>query len=263
MSIVYAGEQPRSALLESSVSDDEGDGSDDELGGDDDDVEALMAPLPTSNVVPTLRPGIVHRIDKGTTGLMVVAKDEKSHRHLCDQFKARTVSRSYWSLTLGQPSTSSGRVETNIDRDVGDRKRMAAYAYGSHRGRTAASKYRQLESLANGRAALVEWRLETGRTHQIRVHAKHLGIPLFGDDTYGGGSSRAVNAIAHNKPSQQAAARQMLGRLNRPALHALTIAFEHPVTGKRLTFDSALPEDFAAVLNDLRQLGSPDDAVES
>lgn len=164
------------------------------------------------------------------------------------------MDRTYWAIALGRPPAPSGRVETNIDRDIGDRKRMAAYAYGSARGRTAASNYKMLEPLAGGRASLLEWKLDTGRTHQIRVHARHLGIPLLGDDTYGGGVMASAGAITRGKPSAVEGVKKLVTDLGRPALHALTLGFEHPVSGKRLMFDSPLAEDFASVLAALRHL---------
>jgi 23S rRNA-/tRNA-specific pseudouridylate synthase len=122
-------------------------------------------PAPPPGVV---RPGIVHRLDRGTSGLMVVAKSDAAHAGLCAQFKARSVSRIYTAITTGAPSPGDGRVATNIARDPAHRLRMAAAPFGSGRGRRAASNYTTLGLLAGGGAALVEWRLETGRTHQIR-----------------------------------------------------------------------------------------------
>ncbi|KAG2423929.1 hypothetical protein HYH02_015268 [Chlamydomonas schloesseri] len=198
-----------------------------------------------------LRPGIVHRIDKGTSGLLVVAKTETALTRLQAQFKARSVDRLYLSLTVGCPSARSGRVETNISRDPGDRKRMAAAPYGGTRGRTAASSYSVLEPLAGGGSALVQWKLDTGRTHQIRVHAKHIGHPLLGDETYGGGGPAATSAVARaGWPAEQVKA--SLDALGRPALHALTLGFSHPVTGQRLSFEQPPPEDFVHALEQLR-----------
>ncbi|PNW86249.1 hypothetical protein CHLRE_02g078750v5 [Chlamydomonas reinhardtii] len=199
-----------------------------------------------------LRPGIVHRIDKGTSGLIVVAKTETALTRLQAQFKARTVDRLYLSMTVGCPSSRSGRVETNISRDPGDRKRMAAAPYGGTRGRTAASSYQVLEPLAGGGCALVQWKLDTGRTHQIRVHAKHMGHPLLADDTYGGGGPAALSAVAKGGARSVEEVKACLERLGRPALHALTLGFSHPVSGKRLSFEQPPPEDFASALEQLR-----------
>eukprot|EP00798_Chlamydomonas_sp_ICE-L_P014680 gene14680-20717_t len=194
-------------------------------------------------VTGVLRPGIVHRLDKGTTGLMVVAKQEVAHRGLCEQFKSRTVERTYWSIAMGVPKETEGRVEANIGRDPAERKRQSASPYGGTRGRLAASSYRILEELAAGSAALVEWKLDTGRTHQIRVHAKYMGHPLLGDDTYGGSTAAAASIIGRGKALRQVTIKALVNELGRPALHAKTLGFTHPVTGERLRFDSEPPAD--------------------
>lgn len=201
-----------------------------------------------------VRPGIVHRLDRGTTGLLVVAKTDGAHASLAAQFKARTVGRAYLSITLGTPTPPAGRVAANVGRDLRDRKRMAAFAYDCAQGRTAASNYRTLELLAGGRAALVEWRLETGRTHQIRVHARHLGHPLFGDDAYGGGPPAAAAALGDSglRRAAAAAAQAAAQALARPALHAATLAFDHPTSGERLEYSCPLPPDFETALDALR-----------
>lgn len=207
-----------------------------------------------SNNRMIVRPGIVHRLDKGTTGLVVVAKTDSALASLCEQFKDRSVERTYWSLTVRVPSASSGRIAANVGRDFRDRKKMAAFAYGSTRGRTAASNYRVLEVLSGGRSALVEWKLETGRTHQIRVHAKHIGHPLFGDETYGGGGGSAVGAVGGQKTAALAVVRTAIAALGRPALHAKTLGFVHPESGEYLRFDSDLPNDFVQALELLRSV---------
>ena len=204
-----------------------------------------------------IRPGIVHRLDKGTTGLVIVAKSDRALFSLSRQFKDRTISRIYTSLTVGIPSPSEGTVLTNIGRDFRDRKRMAAFAYGSTRGRTAKSAYKVCEELADGRAAMVEWKLETGRTHQIRVHAKHIGHSLIGDEVYSGTGNGTINRLTGNgrqKPTQVISSiRNLLSEFKRPALHAKTLGFYHP-NGEWMSFESDLPMDFEAALQVLRDI---------
>ena len=202
----------------------------------------------SSAAAAIIRPGIVHRLDKGTTGLVVIAKTDVAHTSLCRQFKDHSIKREYQGLTLGVPRPPSGRVATNIGRDFRDRKKMAAFAYASARGRVAASNYQLLEVVAGGRGALVQWRLETGRTHQIRVHSKHIGHPLIGDEAYGGGSGPAASVLGGGKSTRIAAVHAVLKLLNRPALHAKSLGIDHPVTGERLEFESELPPDFVEVL---------------
>ncbi|KAK9816418.1 hypothetical protein WJX72_000028 [[Myrmecia] bisecta] len=246
----------RTSLTPSEDDEEEQEGFEDDSNGDKDgDGAPLLTPLSSSNgQVPIIRPGIVHRLDKGTTGLLMVAKDDQTHRHLSDQFKARTVQRTYWSIVLGRPKPGQGRVETNVGRDLKDRKRMAAFAYHCNQGRHAASNFRVLEELAGGAAALVEWRLDTGRTHQIRVHAKHIGHPLFGDETYGGAGGTAVSVIGRGKGSWQAAVKKLLKDFARPALHAKTLGFHDPLPNKDLEFTSELPPDLQHLLAELRSL---------
>lgn len=231
------------------------DSSEEEEDCDENTVHDVAKDVLPPYAVP-VRPGIVHRLDKGTTGLVVVAKTDLAHSSLAAQFKERSIKRTYLSITLGVPYPSQGKVETNIGRDFRDRKKMAAFAYASSRGRTAISNYTVLdEGLANGKAALVQWRLQTGRTHQIRVHAKYLGHPLFGDHTYGGGKVAVQKAFRIAGPSRiLPLAQEALALLNsRPALHAKTLGFTHPKTGEMMEFDSQLPEDFAKALSVLGQ----------
>eukprot|EP00890_Picochlorum_soloecismus_P000975 jgi/Picsp_1/1879/NSC_05345-R1_rna pseudourine synthase chloroplastic-like len=199
-----------------------------------------------------VRPGIVHRLDKGTTGLVVIAKTDAAHASLSAQFKNRSVDRIYHSISIGVPRPTKGIISTNVGRDFRDRKKMAAFAYGCTRGKMAKSNYSVLETLASGNAALVSWKLDTGRTHQIRVHAKHIKHPLLADDTYGGSASTAARAMAQGSTHRASIVQDVAQRLNRPALHAKTLGFEHPSTGKWLQFECSLPDDFSTALSVLR-----------
>lgn len=230
--------------------------SDDEVEDDEVEVSGLLQTV--SGPPPVIRPGIVHRLDKGTSGLLVVAKDDYSHAQLCEQFKARSVSRTYVSLSCGVPSVTSGRIEVPIARDVRDRKRMAAVvkSAGSRTARLAASRYRVLEVLGQGGCTLIEWKLETGRTHQIRVHAQHLGHPVLGDEQYGGTEGAVLSRLtARLPPSKHSKARQLVSRIERPCLHALTIGFKHPWTGLQHNFTRGPPQDFENTWLALQQLG--------
>lgn len=195
---------------------------------------------PTAGAV---RPGLVHRLDKDTSGLIVVAKDDSAHAHLASQFSKRTVDRIYEAVVWGRMG-EPGRVETNIGRDPKDRKRMAVV--DAPAGKHAITTYRPVEILDV--ATLVRFKLETGRTHQIRVHAAHIGHPLFGDATYGG---RKVRVAGLSRPKRRFLT-DLLSNVRRQALHAKTLEFTHPVSGERLSFESALPEDMAGLLQALR-----------
>lgn len=205
----------------------------------------------------SIRPGIVHRLDKGTTGLVVVAKSDIAHASLSRQFKDRTVEREYISITLGIPRPGSGRIETNIGRDFRDRKKMAAFEYECTRGKVAASNYTVLKVLGASNCALVSWKLETGRTHQIRVHAKHIRHPLLGDDVYGGSETTVARVIGRGKSNLLSISHKVLQVLhNRPALHAQVLGFEHPTTHERLSFTADTPADFTSVLEILENISS-------
>ncbi len=185
-----------------------------------------------SGIGGVMRPGIVHRLDKDTSGLVVAAKTDAAHQGLTAQFASRSLSRIYQALVWGLPSPIADRIEGNIGRNPQNRKKMAVVAEG---GRTAVTHYRVLRNL-DGVASLVECRLETGRTHQIRVHLAHIGYPVIGDPVYGraGGRRRATLS----PPAQDAAA-----GFSRQALHAWSLAFRHPVSGEDLRFETALPDD--------------------
>jgi 23S rRNA pseudouridine1911/1915/1917 synthase len=191
-----------------------------------------------SGVGGVLRPGIVHRLDRGTSGLLVVAKDDETHRSLVRQFAGRTVEKEYLALVLGNPARDSGEIDAPIGRDPVHRKMMSVRA---SRGREARTSWR-VEERFDG-AALLRVRIHTGRTHQVRVHLASIGHPVAGDAVYGG---------TRTLPSRRGAAREAFASLDRPALHAARLSFTHPTTGERLTFEAPLPADLESVLARLR-----------
>ncbi len=191
-----------------------------------------------SGIGGVLRPGIVHRLDRGTSGLLVVAKDDEAHRALARQFAGRSVEKEYLALVLGVPQRKQGRIEAPIGRHPVHRQRMSI----REGGRSARSDYQVVEGLDG--AALVRVRIYTGRTHQIRVHLASIGHPIAGDASYGG---------TRTPPSRRAASREALASLRRPALHAARLAFEHPASAERLRFESPLPSDIEGVLERLRK----------
>lgn len=191
----------------------------------------------------SLRPGIVHRLDKDTSGLLVVAKTDEAHKHLARQFADKETQRTYQAIVWGDPP-ESGTMTGNIGRSPSDRKVMTILKEG---GKPAVTHFKKLEEFDH--LALLEIQLETGRTHQIRVHLSHHGYPVFGDQTYGGDTVRSGS----NTGSRKAMFRNLFKRMPRQALHAKTLGFEHPATGEQVEFDSPLPQDFLHVLNKLRE----------
>ncbi|KFG89788.1 Pseudouridine synthase [Sphingobium herbicidovorans NBRC 16415] len=187
-----------------------------------------------SGIGGVARPGIVHRIDKDTSGLLVVAKSDKAHEGLAQQFKAHSIDRLYAAAVYGIPPIAAGTIDTWIGRSDSDRKKMAVQREG--RGKHAVTHYRVTDRFRG--AALVECRLETGRTHQVRVHMAHLGHPLIGDPVYGR-ERKGFKSIL-----------ETLG-FKRQALHAKRLGFIHPITGQKLSFDSALPADMQELLSEL------------
>lgn len=193
-----------------------------------------------SGIGGVLRPGIVHRLDRDTSGLMVVAKTDEAHRSLAAQFKRHEVQKSYQALVYGEPKKSGGRIESAVGRHPSDRKKMSTR---SRRGRNAVSVWRVREGY--GVAALLSVDIETGRTHQIRVHLTELGHPVVGDSVYGGaGRIRTVD---------DAPARARMKAQGRQALHAWRLGFTHPVTGEKMQFVSPLPDDIAGLCAFLRE----------
>lgn len=190
----------------------------------------------------TLRPGIVHRLDKDTSGLLVVAKTDEAHQKLAKQFAKKDAQRTYWAIVWGYPP-EQGTISGNIGRSPRDRKIMTILKEG---GKTATTHFKLLEQFDH--LALLEIQLETGRTHQIRVHMQHQGYYVFGDKTYGGDSVR----YGPNTGSRKSMFKNMFAALPRQALHAKTLGFEHPDTGAFVEFDSTLPTDFSGVLGKLR-----------
>ena len=186
-----------------------------------------------SGIGGVARPGIVHRIDKDTSGLLVVAKTDKAHEGLARQFKDHSIERRYLAICAGYPSPSEGTIATRIGRSDSNRKKMALLDKNSSRGKHAVTHYKVLERLKG--AALIECRLETGRTHQVRVHCASIGHPLLGDPLYG------------RTPSDLRPVLKELG-FDRQALHAASLGFEHPVTGKWLEFRSELPADMQELI---------------
>jgi 23S rRNA pseudouridine1911/1915/1917 synthase len=184
------------------------------------------------------RPGIVHRLDKGTSGLLVVAKTEVAHQHLADQFRAREVFKSYIALVHGQVEHRQGQIDQPIARDPRNRIRMAVV----RGGRPALSLYRIRESFL--RFTLLNVELKTGRTHQIRVHLAWMKRPVVGDEVYGGGRDKTI---------ADANIRRAVARLDRQFLHAADLGFRHPVTGATLRFKAEIPTELQNVLDVIRQ----------
>lgn len=194
------------------------------------------------------RPGIVHRLDKDTSGLLVVAKNDKAHHCLSGQFAAHgrdgRLERSYLAIVWGVPERRQGTISAAIDRSTANRQKMAVSRGAS--AREAVTHFEVLEALGQPPvASLIRCVLETGRTHQIRVHMAHIGHPLLGDSVYGSGFRTSAKKLSE-------ASREALNTLNRQALHATSLGFEHPRTGKAMRFDSTAPEDFGKLLAELR-----------
>lgn len=203
-----------------------------------------------------LRPGLVHRLDKNTSGIMVIAKSEIAMVKLAKDFFDRNLDRKYMALVWGDFKEDSGTVVGNIGRHLKDRKLMDVFPEGSEHGKHAVTHYKVLERF--GYVTLIECKLETGRTHQIRAHMQHIGHSLFNDETYGG--SRILKGTTFAKYKQFVD--NCFELMPRHALHAKSLGFAHPVTGKQLNFDSELPEDMQAVIKKWRVYSNSNDTEE-
>lgn len=191
------------------------------------------------------RPGLVHRLDKDTSGIMVIAANEKAMAHLANQFFERSTQRRYWALVWGQVAEDEGTITGHIGRSKKDRKVFQVYPEGDQ-GKHAVTHYKVLERL--GYVSLIECRLETGRTHQIRVHMKHIGHPIFNDHEYGG--DRILKGTTFTKYKQFV--ENCFKICPRQALHAKSLGFTHPRKGEFLQFDSELPPDMGALVEKWR-----------
>ena len=192
------------------------------------------------------RPGIVHRLDKNTSGLMVIAKDDLTHRSLSEQFSRRTTEREYRAIIWGTLPEESGCIQTYLRRSHKDRTKIAVSP--DHKGKLAITNYAVLEKFHL--FSLVKLKLQTGRTHQIRVHLKHMGHPVFGDPAYGG-RNKQLPALNHDDRQQAIA---LLKQIPYQALHARTLGFLHPVRKEFMRFDSELPSLISELLVNMRQL---------
>ena len=203
-------------------------------------VNALLAHSTSlSRIGGVERPGIVHRLDKDTSGLLVVAKTDDAHSGLSAQLETRAMTRRYVAVVCGIPTNASGTIDAQIARSRRDRRRMTTVV---EKGRRAITHYEVTERYHN--FAFLQLRLETGRLHQIRVHLQHIGHPVAGDAVYGGEKRAMHNADAGS-------VKQALAQLKRQALHANTLAFEHPVTQERLTFSAPMPADMQRLVDAL------------
>lgn len=199
------------------------------------------------NNLPTMpdnhgRPGLVHRIDKDTSGLLVIAKTEQAMTSLAKQFFDHSIERSYTALVWGEPDPAKGTIDVNLGRSLKDRRVTAAFPEGDF-GRRAVTHYEILKPLRY--VSLVQCKLETGRTHQIRAHMKYLGHPLFNDATYGG--DKILKGTVFSK--YKAFVDNCFKIMPRQALHAKSLGFIHPTSGKHVQFDSELPDDFTQLIN--------------
>ncbi|MGF0540348.1 RluA family pseudouridine synthase [Agrobacterium sp. ES01] len=201
------------------------------------------------------RPGIVHRLDKETSGVMVVAKNDIAHRHLADQFadhgRTGPLERAYLAIVWGRPNGLKGTIDAPLGR-AGDRTKRTVKREGTDDAREAITHYLVMERFgekpdATSLASMIECRLETGRTHQIRVHMAHIGHPLIGDPEYGAAFKTKANLLPDN-------VKAIVNGYHRQALHAYLLAFEHPVTGETMSFKAPIPDDMVKVMEALRTI---------
>jgi 23S rRNA pseudouridine1911/1915/1917 synthase len=192
----------------------------------------------------TDRPGIVHRLDKDTSGLMIVAKNEAAHLHLAAQLADRSLSRTYCCIVWGMLPSMNGVIEARIGRQTKDRTKMQVMRFNG--GKEAVTYYEIKEILRNGALSLVQCKLETGRTHQIRVHMSHIGHSILGDQTYGNNLRKILHA---NLPM---VIKDQLREFKRQALHSISIKFIHPTTNKEMSFEVDLPKDIEDLVSLLR-----------
>lgn len=217
--------------------------TEDEDDEDEDETPNELAGLPFN--YDAVRPGVVHRLDKETSGVMVVARTVRAKTKLGAQFAERTIKREYRAVAWGRFDRDEGEIEGNIARDKRDRKK---FTVSDSEGKYALTRYSVIEHYEF--ATLLALRLATGRTHQIRVHAQYIGRPLLGDPTYGGGSPGIAGHIHLHD------ARHLLTLINRQALHARTLGFVHPSTNEYMEFEAPMPEDMAAVIEALRGMSN-------
>jgi 23S rRNA pseudouridine1911/1915/1917 synthase len=208
-------------------------------------VNALLAHCgdSLSGIGGVMRPGIVHRLDKDTSGLLMVAKNDQAHRGLSEQLAEHTLERAYKALVWGLPKPQQGDIEGNIGRSSANRKKMAVVPRG---GKTALTRYRVSRSIGT-KASLVECRLATGRTHQIRVHLAHIGHPVIGDPLYSRGTRRSL-------PKIDTDIRLKISAFKRQALHAFLIGFTHPKSGEKLSFEIDVSLDFNELISSLDEI---------
>lgn len=195
-----------------------------------------------SDIGGEIRPGIVHRLDKNTSGLMVVAKNNQAHTHLAEQIETRELTRKYKAFIWGMIKTTEGIIDAPMGRNRLDRKKMSVVKIG---GKRAITHYKTLEILHNGLFSFVECKLETGRTHQIRVHLSHIGHSIVGDQTYGNNGRKIQGCPEYLK--------ELLSALKHQALHSFYISFNHPRNGERLTFEQDIPADYRELMDFIRK----------